>query len=107
MQIRFTLIALTLSAIAACAPAPKAPPKAIDAASYQKQDFGFNGCEGLSWSAQRKNVSLEAMRAWAASENAPGFAIHPRGLFGQLLTAPLPEDCRSKATLSWPLYLAG
>lgn len=104
MRFRLTIIAATTVMLSACAPAPKATPPAP--AKYVKQDFGFNGCEGLSWSAQRRTVSLESMRAWAASENSPGFAIHPRGLFGQILTGPFPTDCRSKATLSWPLYLS-
>ena len=90
MLLRSTAAAITLSAMAACAPAPENAPRSADPESYQKQDFGFNGCTGLSWSAQRRNVTVAQMAEWAASENAPGFAIHPKGLFGQLLTSPVP-----------------
>ena len=107
MRIRLGLFAIAIGALAACAPAPKGgSATTAEPAKYVKQDFGFNACEGISWSEKRRTVSIESMSTWAAAENAPGFAIHPRGLFGQILTGPFPEDCRSAPQSSWPLYLA-
>lgn len=83
------------------------PLAAADGGYYLKQNFGFNDCTALSWSAQRQNVTYESMGKWAASKGSQGFTMHPEGLYGQILNGPYPASCQSPSNMSWPLFLAG
>lgn len=76
------------------------PPKT----SYQKMDFGFNGCK-VAWGPLQTNVSEATMVKLATDANANGFTYQPQLNYGQLLIGNYPMDCKSPANMSWPLYL--
>ncbi|WP_424101254.1 hypothetical protein [Moorena producens] len=72
--------------------------------SYTKVDFGFNKCN-VQWGGLLSGVSEADMVKLATEANANGFTYHPSLNYGRIMVGDYPEDCKSPANESWPLYL--
>jgi hypothetical protein len=75
-----------------------------NAATYRKMDFGYNACS-VEFGDLQTNVSEADMVRIATNARAKGFTYHPSLRYGKLMIGEYPMDCRSRSSLSWPLYL--
>lgn len=67
-------------------------------------DFGYNDCP-VQFGELKKGVSKGDMVRMASEANAEGFTYHPSLRYGNLMIGKYPDGCRSRSSLSWPLYL--